>query len=70
LEKNLRVEVRRDDVNQAMRVLKKKLQKEGVFKELRRKQSFEKPSEKRRRQKAEAKARHKKALKKRNEDLY
>ena len=36
-----------------MRVMKKKLQKDGVLKELRARQSFEKPSEKKRRKKKE-----------------
>lgn len=69
MEKTLEVDVRNNDINQALRVLKKKLQREGVFKELRRRQSFEKPSEKKRRQKAEAKSRHQKSLRKKEQDL-
>jgi len=37
-----------------MRVLKKKMQREGVFREMRRRKSYEKPSEKRVREAAEA----------------
>ena len=50
----MQVSVRDNNVDQALRVLKKKLQKEGVFREMKLKQHFEKPSEKIARQKAEA----------------
>ena len=43
------VEVRGNNVEKAMRVLKKKLQKDGLFRELRQRQHFEKPSLKRQR---------------------
>jgi len=43
------VEVRGNNVEKAMRVLKKKLQKDGLFRELRMRQHFEKPSLKRQR---------------------
>ena len=41
------VTVRDNNVEQALRVLKKKLQKEGVLKELKSRQYYEKPSAKR-----------------------
>jgi small subunit ribosomal protein S21 len=41
-------------VEWALRALKKKLQREGVFREMKLKQHFEKPSEKKAREKAEA----------------
>ena len=47
------VTVRDNNVEQALRVLKKKLQKEGLLRELKQKQYFEKPSAKRARKKAE-----------------
>jgi len=50
----LRFSVRDNNVDQALRVLKKKLQREGVFREMKLKQHFEKPSEKKARQKGEA----------------
>ena len=50
----MQVSVRDNNVDQALRVLKKKLQKEGVMREMKLKQHFEKPSEKKARQKAEA----------------
>ena len=45
--------VKNGNVDRASRTLKKKLQKEGVLKELKQRQYFEKPSEKRARKKAE-----------------
>ena len=47
------IQVRNGNLEQAMRVMKKKLQKDGVLKELRARQYFEKPSEKKRRKKKE-----------------
>jgi small subunit ribosomal protein S21 len=46
---NLEVKVFNNDVEQAMRVLKKKLQKDGLFRRLKAKRSHEKPSDCRRR---------------------
>jgi small subunit ribosomal protein S21 len=63
----LRIEVRNNDVGQALRVLKRKLQKEGVFKEMRARTAYEKPSERRRRERGEAVRRWKKAERKRLE---
>ena len=42
----MQVSVRENNVDQALRALKKKLQREGVFGEMKLKQHFEKPSEK------------------------
>ena len=50
----MQVQVRDNNVDQALRALKKKLQREGVFREMKLKQHFEKPSEKKAREKAEA----------------
>ena len=41
----MQVLVRDNNVDQAIRVLKKKLQREGVFREMKRRASYEKPSE-------------------------
>lgn len=49
----MKVDVRDNNVEQALRVLKKKLQREGVFREMRQRERYEKPSEKRAREKAE-----------------
>ncbi|MEM8632489.1 MAG: 30S ribosomal protein S21 [Pseudomonadota bacterium] len=50
----MQVSVRDNNVDQALRALKKKLQREGVFREMKLRQSYEKPSEKKAREKAEA----------------
>ncbi len=63
----MRVFVRDNDINVALRVLKKKMQREGLFRELRRRRAYEKPSERRAREAAEAVRRHRKALRKRLE---
>ena len=61
---SITVEVRKGNVEQAMRVLKRKVQKEGIVKELRARQSYEKPSAKKRRKKKEQIANYKKEQKK------
>ena len=61
---SITIEVRKGNVEQAMRVLKRKVQKEGIVKELRMRQYFEKPSEKKRRKKKENIANVKKLQKK------
>jgi len=58
------VEVRKGNLEKAMRVLKKKVQKEGIIKDLRAKQYYEKPSEVRRRKKKEGIKNFKKKMKK------
>ena len=50
----MQVSVRDNNVDQALRALKKKLQREGVFREMKLRQHFEKPSERRARERAEA----------------
>jgi len=52
-------------VDQALRALKKKLQREGVFREMKLRNYYEKPSEKKARQKAEAVRRARKLARKR-----
>ena len=63
----MQVSVRDNNVDQALRALKKKLQREGVFREMKLRRSFEKPSERRAREKAEAVRRHRKLMRKRME---
>jgi small subunit ribosomal protein S21 len=60
----LQVIVRDNNVDQALRVLKKKLQREGVFREMKARSAYEKPSEKRVREKAEAVRRQRKLARK------
>jgi len=52
--KEIEVRVVDNDVERAMRILKKKIQNDGLFKRLKLKKSFEKPSEYRRRKMREA----------------
>jgi small subunit ribosomal protein S21 len=60
------VYVRDNDVNAALRVLKK-MQREGTFREMRLRRFYEKPSERRAREKARALRRHRKTMRKRLE---
>ena len=50
----MQVVVRDNNVDQALRALKKKMQREGIFREMKLRNYYEKPSEKRAREKAEA----------------
>lgn len=50
----LQVLVRDNNVDQALRILKKKMQREGLFREFKARSAYEKPSEKRAREKGEA----------------
>ena len=61
----MQVVVRDNNVDQALRALKKKLQREGVFREMKLRNYYEKPSEKKARQKAEAVRRARKLQRKR-----
>jgi small subunit ribosomal protein S21 len=63
----MQVSVRENNVDQALRALKKKLQREGVFREMKLKQAFEKPSEKKARHQAEAIRRQRKLARKKLE---
>ena len=63
----MQVLVRDNNVDQALRVLKKKMQREGVFREMKLRRAYEKPSERRAREQAEAVRRHRKLLRKRME---
>jgi len=63
----VQVTVRDNNVDQALKVLKKKLQREGVFREMKLRRAFEKPSERRAREKAEAIRRGRKLERKRIE---
>jgi small subunit ribosomal protein S21 len=50
----VQVIVRDNNVDQALKVLKKKMQREGIFREMKLRGHYEKPSEKKAREKAEA----------------
>ena len=61
------VVVRDNNVDQALRALKKKMQREGIFREMKMRRHFEKPSEKRVRRSAEAVRRARKLDRKRQQ---
>jgi small subunit ribosomal protein S21 len=60
----LQVVVRDNNVDQALKVLKKKMQREGIFRELKMKDAYEKPSIKKAREQAEAVRRARKLARK------
>ena len=57
LGKGLIVYVRNNDIDRALRKLKKMVNNEGVIKELKKREFYEKPSDRRRRQRARARKR-------------
>jgi small subunit ribosomal protein S21 len=61
------VQVRDNNVEQALRALKKKMQREGIFREMKLRRHHEKPSEKRVREAAEAVRRTRKLERKRRD---
>ena len=61
---SITVEVRNGNLEKAMRVLKKKVMKEGIIKEVRRRQYYQKPSEIKREKKKEGIKNFKKKMKK------
>ena len=63
----VQVLVRDNNVDQALKALKKKLQREGVFREMKLRRHYEKPSERRAREAAEAVRRARKIERKRLE---
>ena len=64
----MRIEVRNNNVDKAMRILKKKLTEDGFFNELREREYYESKGTKRRKAKAAAKRRAERDLKKRMEN--
>jgi small subunit ribosomal protein S21 len=50
----LQILVRDNNIDQALRVLKKKMQREGIFREMKQRRFYEKPSERSTRERAEA----------------
>ena len=61
----VQVLVRDNNVDQALKALKKKMQREGIFREMKLRGHYEKPSEKRARERAEAVRRARKLARKR-----
>lgn len=63
----VQVIVRDNNVDQALRALKKKMQREGLFREMKLRRHYEKPSVKKARERSEAVRRHRKLERKRKE---
>jgi small subunit ribosomal protein S21 len=64
-ERRVQVLVRDNNVDQALKALKKKMQREGIFREMKLRGHYEKPSEKKARERAEAIRRARKLARKR-----
>ena len=60
----MQVIVRDNNVDQALKVLKKKMQREGMYREMKKRRAYEKPSEKKAREKAESERRWRKLQRK------
>jgi small subunit ribosomal protein S21 len=63
----MQVIVQDNNIDKALRVLKRRMQREGIYREMRLRRHYEKPSEKRAREKAEAIRRIRKQERKRRE---
>lgn len=63
----VQVTVRDNNIDQALRALKKKMQREGVFREMKMRRHYEKPSVKKAREKSESVRRYRKLERKRKE---
>ena len=63
----MQVTVRDNNVDQALKALKKKMQREGIFREMKLRRAYEKPSERKAREKSEAVRRARKLERKRLE---
>ena len=61
------VSVRDNNIDQALRILKKKMQREGMFREMKNRRVYEKPSERKARELAESTRRVRKLMRKRLE---
>lgn len=61
----MEIRVQGNDVERALKALKSKLQKEGLFREIKKRSFYEKPSVKRKRKQVEARRKMRKALRSR-----
>ena len=65
----MEIKVINDDVNRASKKLRRKLQQEGVFREMKRRRFYEKPSVRRRRKEKEAARRLRKKMRRMGRDF-
>jgi len=56
------IKVNENDIERALKTLKRELQRDGLFREIKRRSSYEKPSEKEKREQKEARKERRKAL--------
>lgn len=64
------VSVHSNNMEQALRALKKKMQREGIFREMKLRRHYEKGCDKRKRKESEGDRRRRKLIRKRNHDSY
>lgn len=65
----MEIKVHNDDIEKALKILKRELQKEGLFKEIRRRSFYEKPSVKKKRKQREARRKRMRALRFKKSDI-
>ena len=63
----MEINVNDNNIDQALRILKKKMQREGVYRDMKIHRRYEKPSEKRKRKRTEALRRSRKVNRRRTE---
>lgn len=65
----MEINVNDNNIDQALRILKKKMQREGVYRDMKIHRRYEKPSEKRKRKRTEALRRSRKVNRRRTESI-
>lgn len=65
----MEINVNENNIDQALRILKKKMQREGVYRDMKIHRRYEKPSEKRKRKRTEALRRSRKVNRRRAESI-
>lgn len=65
----MEINVNENNIDQALRILKKKMQREGVYRDMKIHRRYEKPSEKRKRKRTEALRRSRKVNRRRTESI-
>ncbi len=66
----MEINVNENNIDQALRILKKKMQREGVYRDMKIHRRYEKPSEKRKRKRTEALRRSRKVNRRRSETIF
>lgn len=66
----MEINVNENNIDQALRILKKKMQREGVYRDMKIHRRYEKPSEKRKRKRTEALRRSRKVSRRRSETIF